>query len=87
MCTALPIYIFLHKTDRGSKHLLINVLDFSNTYGQRFLSISSFDIVHLLDGVAVLGQAGQAVDGVCGHGHHQTVFQCFHAGGQDFSAI
>lgn len=74
------------KTQRIT-YLLIDILNFSHTDGQRFMPISSFDVVRLSDGVRVLGQTCQTVDGVCGHGNNMALLQSLHGATQDFSSI
>lgn len=85
-CQRYHLLMFTSKT-ASYVHLLINILSFSYTDGQWFLSIASFDVVHFSDGFRVLGQTGQAVDGVCGDSNHMTLLQSLHRATQDFSTI
>lgn len=68
-------------------HLLIDILNFPHTDGQRLLSVSSFSVIRFSDGVGVLGQTCQAVDGICGHRNNVTLFQGLYCATQDFSTI
>lgn len=69
------------------KYPLVDILNLPNTNGQWFLLISSFDVIYFPDGFRVLGQAGQAVDGVCGQGDYMALLQTFLGPSQDFVII
>lgn len=69
------------------KHPLVDILNLPNTNGQWFLLISSFDVIYFLDSFRVLGQAGQAIDGVRGHGNYMALLQRFLGPTQDFVII
>lgn len=69
------------------KHSLIDLLNLSHANSQRFLLMSSFDIIDFPDGFRVLGQTSQPVDGVRGHSNNTAVLQGFHGATQDFIIV
>ena len=71
----------------SSSHLLVDVLNFSDADGQRLVSVPPLDVVRFSDCVGVLGQTGQAIDGVCWHGNNVALLQGLRRAPQDVSAI
>lgn len=66
------------------KHSLIDIQNLSKANSQRFLLLSSFDVIYFPDRFRVLGQTSQTIDGVCRHSDYMALLQRSHGATQDF---
>lgn len=67
--------------------LLVNLLYVANANGQRFLSISAFDVIHFLDSLRVLGQTRQTIQSVSWNCNDLPILQSVDSRFQDFQLI